>query len=104
MVYEKDKIKHLIEYKDKIINEQIKNDLEWILEAYNEQYVDYKRYEKKRKEYATMMERYYTIEDEKANFKEKLYLLKRKYNVLKCNYRELQEDYRTCCKKIKNMI
>lgn len=32
MVYEKDKIRRLIEYKDKITQSQIKNDLEWILE------------------------------------------------------------------------
>ena len=36
MIYEKDKIRRLIEYKDKITNAQIKNDLEWIVECYNE--------------------------------------------------------------------
>ena len=34
MVYEKDKIRRLIEYKDKITNTQIKNDLEWIVASY----------------------------------------------------------------------
>ena len=45
MIYEKDKIRRLIEYKDKIINEQIKNDLEWILGAYNKCFVDKRDYE-----------------------------------------------------------
>ena len=32
MIYEKDKIRRLIDYKDKITDNDIKNDLEWILE------------------------------------------------------------------------
>ena len=42
MIYEKDKIRRLIEYKDKITNAQIKNDLEWIVECYNEYFVNSK--------------------------------------------------------------
>lgn len=42
MVYEKDKIRRLIEYKDKVTNTQIKNDLEWIVASYNEYFVSSK--------------------------------------------------------------
>jgi predicted nuclease with TOPRIM domain len=104
MVYEKDKIRRLIEYKDKIINEQIKNDLEWILEAYNRQYANSNEYEEKQKNYASVLEKYYNAEEEKASLKEKLDLFKRRYKTLKKDYRELREEYRACCKKLKSMI
>ena len=50
MNYEKDKIRRLIEYKDKITNTQIKNDLEWIVARYNEYFVNSKDYEYQKKE------------------------------------------------------
>ena len=40
MEYEKVKINRLIDYKDKIIDDNIKNDLEWILEQYNSNYME----------------------------------------------------------------
>lgn len=83
MVYEKDKIRRLIEYKDKIINIQIKNDLEWIVARYNEYFVNSKDYEYQQKEYKTILNKYYVAEDEKASLKEELTLIKRKYKVLK---------------------
>ena len=83
MVYEKDKIRRLIEYKDKITNTQIKNDLEWIVARYNEYFVNNKDYEYQQKEYKTILNKYYVAEDEKANLKEELVLIKRKYKVLK---------------------
>ena len=83
MVYEKDKIRRLIEYKDKITQPQIKNDLEWIVGCYNEYFVNSKDYEYQKKEYKTILNKYYVSEDEKANLKEELDLIKRKYKVLK---------------------
>ena len=83
MVYEKDKIRRLIEHKDKITNNQIKNDLEWIVARYNEYFVSSKDYEYQSKEYKTVLNKYYVSEDEKASLKEELCLIKRKYKVLK---------------------
>ena len=83
MNYEKDKIRRLIEYKDKITNTQIKNDLEWIVASYNEYFVNSKDYEIQSKQYKTVLNKYYVVEDEKANLKEELDLIKRKYKVLK---------------------
>ena len=83
MVYEKDKIRRLIEYKDKITQSQIKNDLEWIVARYNEYFVNSKDYEYQSKEYKTILNKYYVAEDEKANLKEELDLIKQKYKVLK---------------------
>lgn len=83
MIYEKDKIRRLIEYKDKITNIQIKNDLEWIVECYNEYFVNSKDYETQSKQYKTVLNKYYIAEDEKASLKEELDLFKRKYKALK---------------------
>lgn len=83
MNYEKDKIRRLIEYKDKITQLQIKNDLEWIVASYNEYFVNSKDYEYQKKEYKTILNKYYVSEDEKASLKEELDLFKRKYKVLK---------------------
>lgn len=93
MVYEKDKIRRLIEYKDKITQLQIKNDLEWIVARYNEYFVNSKDYEYQSKEYKTILNKYYVSEDEKANLKEELDLFKRKYKVLKQS-----------CENLKSMI
>ena len=83
MIYEKDKIRRLIEYKDKITQLPIKNDLEWIVASYNEYFVNSKDYEYQQKEYKTILNKYYVAEDEKASLKEELDLIKRKYKVLK---------------------
>ena len=93
MVYEKDKIRRLIEYKDKITNTQIKNDLEWIVECYNEYFVNSKDYEIQSKQYKTVLNKYYAVEDDKASLKEELDLIKRKYKVLKLS-----------CEKSKDVI
>lgn len=83
MNYEKDKIRRLIEYKDKITNTQIKTDLEWIVARYNEYFVNSKDYDYQKIEYKKVLNKYYIAEDEKANLKEELDLFKRKYKVLK---------------------
>ena len=58
MIYEKDKINRLIEYKDNYTQGQLKNDLEWILEAYNEYFIIDKEYEYQKKEYKKMLNKY----------------------------------------------
>lgn len=93
MIYEKDKIRRLIEYKDKIIQPQIKNDLEWIVECYNEYFVNSKDYEYQSKEYKTILNKYYVAEDDKASLKEEIRLIKQKYKVLKDS-----------CENLKSMI
>lgn len=93
MIYEKDKIRRLIEYKDKITNTQIKNDLEWIVECYNEYFVNSNEYEIQNKQYKTVLNKYYVAEDDKASLKEEIRLIKRKYKVLKDS-----------CENLKSMI
>ena len=93
MIYEKDKIRRLIEYKDKINNTQIKNDLEWIVECYNEYFVNSNEYEIQSKQYKTVLNKYYVAEDDKASLKEEIRLIKRKYKALKDS-----------CENLKSMI
>ena len=97
MIYEKDKIRRLLEYKDKIIQDEIKNDLEWIVERYNEYFVNSKEYEQERKTYKSILNKYYNAEDEKAILKEQITILRNKYNTLK-------QEYNRCCKNKKNMV
>lgn len=97
MIYEKDKIKRLIEYKDNYTQGELKNDLEWILEAYNEYFIKDKEYEYQRREYKKMLNKYYNCEDEKAYLKNEIISLKRKYNALKIDFDE-------SCKNKKTMI
>lgn len=97
MVYDKDKIKRLIEYKDEIIDTEIKNDLEWIIESYNEYFINSREYEEEKRAYRCLIKKYYDAEDTKASLKEELDLMKRKYKVLKCKFND-------CCKNLKSMI
>ena len=97
MIYEKDKIKRLIEYKDNYTQGQLKNDLEWILGAYNEYYINSREYEQQRRNYKLIENKYYNSEDEKAVLKEQLIAIKRKYNLLK-------EENNHSCRNRKNMI
>lgn len=104
MVYEKDKIRRLIEYKDKITNTQIKNDLEWILEQYNSNYMEIKDYKLKEQLYNRIMKEYYNFKDEKIELKDTITILKNKYKTLRRIYRELEVKYKESCKKLKSMI
>lgn len=104
MVYEKDKIRRLIEYKDKITQSQIKNDLEWILEQYNSNYMEIKDYESKEQLYNRIMKEYYNFEDEKIELKDTITRLKNKYRTLRRIYRELEVKYKESCKKLKSVI
>ena len=104
MIYEKDKIRRLIEYKDKITQSQIKNDLEWILEQYNSNYMEIKDYKSKEQLYNRIMKDYYNFEDEKMELKDTITRLKNKYRTLRRLYRELEVKYKESCKKLKSMI
>ena len=104
MVYEKDKIRRLIEYKDKINNEQTKNDLEWILKQYNDSYMQIKDYKSKEQLYNRIMKEYYNLEDEKIELKDTITRLKNKYGTLRRIYRQLEVKYKESCKKLKSMI
>ena len=104
MIYEKDKIRRLIDYKDKITDNDIKNDLEWILEQYNSNYMEIKDYESKGQLYNRIMKDYYNFEDEKMELKDTITRLKNKYRTLRRLYRELEVKYKESCKKLKSMI
>ena len=65
MIYEKDKIRRLIDYKDKITDNDIKNDLEGILEQYNSNYMEIKDYESKEQLCIRIMKEYYNFEEKK---------------------------------------
>ena len=104
MIYEKDKIKRLIEYKDKVIGGQEKNDLEWILEQYNTNYMQIKDYKSKEQLYNRIMKEYYNFEDEKMELQNTIVRLKNKCKILRRIYRELEAKYKESCKKLNNMI
>ncbi|MBQ2349673.1 MAG: hypothetical protein II393_00110 [Cytophagales bacterium] len=104
MEYEKAKINRLIDYKDKIIDDNIKNDLEWILEQYNSNYMEIKDYKSKEQLYNRIMKEYYNFEDEKMELKDKITRLKNKYRTLRRIYRELEVKYNESCKKLKSVI
>lgn len=99
MEYEKNKIKRLFEFKDTIKSESIKKDLEWILEKYNNYFVDSKEFNFQSRDYKKILNQYYNCEDEKQRVKDELDLYKRKYKVLRKMHYELKEKYRLCCKK-----
>ena len=104
MIYEKDKIRRLIEYTDKITQSQINNDLEWILEQYTRNYMEIKDSESKEQLYSRIMKEYYNFEDEKIELKDTITRLKNKYRTLRRIYRELEVKYKESCKKLKSMI
>lgn len=104
MEYEKAKINRLIDYKDKIIDNDIKNDLEWILEQYNSNYMEIKDYKSKEQLYNRIMKEYYNFEDEKMELKDTITRLKNKYRTLRRIYRELEVKYNESCKKLKTVI
>lgn len=104
MEYDKVKINRLIDYKDKIIDDNIKNDLEWILEQYNSNYMEIKDYKSKEQLYNRIMKEYYNFEDEKIELKDTITRLKNKYRTLRRIYRELEVKYKESCKKLKSMI
>lgn len=104
MIYEKDKIIRLIDYKDKITDNDIKNDVEWILEQYNSNYMEIKDYESKEQLYSRIMKEYYNFEEKKMELQDTITRLKNKYRTLRRTYRELEVKYKESCKKLKSMI
>ena len=104
MEYEKAKINRLIEYKDKVVDSNIKNDLEWILEQYNSNYMKIKDYKSKEQLYNRIMKEYYNFKDEKMELQNTIIRLKNKCKTLRRIYRELEAKYKESCKKLKSMI
>lgn len=104
MEYEKAKINRLIDYKDKVIDNNIKNDLEWILEQYNSNYITINDYKFKEQLYNKIMKEYYNFEDEKMELQDIIVKLKNKCRTLRRIYRELEVKYEESCKKLKSMI
>lgn len=104
MEYEKAKINRLINYKDKVVDNNMKNDLEWILEQYNSNYIIINDYESKEQLYNKIMKEYYNFEDEKMELQDIIVKLKNKYRTLRRIYRELEVKYEESCKKLKSMI
>lgn len=97
MIYEKDKIRRLIEYKDEINNDRIRLDFEWIIERYNDYYVASKDFEFHKNNYNKIVHMYYNAEEEKDNLKNRFIMLKNKYLRLK-------DLYKGSCDNKKNMI
>lgn len=97
MIYEKDKIKRLIEYKDNLIDPVMSNDIEWLIGCYNEYFINAKEYEEQRRNYKNIENKYYNAEEEKAILQETIVAIKRKYKALK-------EEVNGSCKKRKDMI
>lgn len=97
MIYKKDKINRIIDFKDSLSDESIREDIEWLIGCYNDYYADSREYEQKRDDYSNILNKYYNAEDEKANLKELLAIMKRKYKTLK-------ELYNSSCKNKKTMI
>ena len=86
MIYQKNKIKRLLEYKDKINNQEIKNDIEWLINNYNENYTELQEYERKKKEYREMYSRYFEVVDKNFDLKNKIRRLNQKItNIKSCN-------------------
>lgn len=104
MEYEKAKINRLIDYKDKVVDNNIKNDLEWILEQYNSNYIIINDYKSKEQLYNKIMKEYYNFEDEKMELQDTITRLKNKCRTLRRIYRELEVKYKESCKKLKSMI
>ena len=104
MEYEKAKINRLIDYKDKVVDNNIKNDLEWILEQYNSDYIIINDYKSKEQLYNRIIKEYYNFEDEKTELKDMITKLKYKCKTLRRIYRELEIKYNESCKKLKSMI
>lgn len=104
MIYDKERIKKIIEYKDSIESKEIKDNLQWFIGKYNKVFIKYKELKEKEYRYNLMMRDYYNLEDEKAKIKEKYNIQKNRYNALLMNYRNLENKYKESCRKLKSMI
>lgn len=87
MIYDKERVKRIIEHKDNVLDKQVKEDIEWIIGCYNDYYANWREYEQQRKNYKKVMNKYYNAEDEKASLKEIIINLKKKNKALQilCN-------------------
>lgn len=83
MIYEKEKIRRIIEHKDNLINEQFKEDIEWLLAQYNNYYIESKDFTKKQKDYLKVLNKFFAAEEDKVQLKELIIELRHKNKILK---------------------
>lgn len=95
MKYDKEKIKRLTILKDELINEQQREDLQWIIQEYNQFYIDTREATRLKTKYLILQKTYYDLADQKFKIEEKLSMAKEKYHKLYCKYKILQDG----CKK-----
>lgn len=83
MIYEKIRIKRIIQHKDTLEEtSQIRTDIEWLIEKYNDYFVQSKDYERQRVDYSKLQNKFYDAEDEKVLLKELIIKLRRKIKTL----------------------
>ena len=82
MIYDKNKIKKIVEFKDTIENIRYKKYIEWLLSFYNEYYIHSREFDEQRKKYKDITIKYYDAEEDKYNLMEKYNTLNRKYNTI----------------------
>lgn len=104
MEYNKKKINNLIEFKDKIKDDNVKENIEWLICQYNEYFASRNEIENQRKFNIQTLKKYYDLEDEKLKLKDYIERLKRKCEILNKEYNEISTLYKACCKKNKNMV
>lgn len=84
MVYETNKIRKIIEYKDTIEDDQERENIEWLISKYNDYYADSKEMESNKREHSKLLKKFYTAEEEKVQLKELIIKLRRRNSILKC--------------------
>lgn len=75
MVYEKKRIRRLIDFKDTIKDKQVQADMEWLITNYNDRFVELKENEKNNKEKNKLIKKYYDLEEERVEFLHKIKIL-----------------------------
>ena len=96
MIYDKDKINRIIDFKDNLLDCSIQKDIEWLISCYNDYYVNSKEYEEKISNYNKLLNKYYAVEDEKASFKEMVIRLKRRNRSLEEQYELVARNKKVC--------
>ena len=89
MEYQKDKMKRLVEYKENVLDIQLKEDLSWILETYNLYFIKSREYENQNKNYKNILNNYYNATEEVDRLKRENEMIKRKYITLKNEYNSI---------------
>lgn len=101
MVYNKEKILKIINFKDTIKDNETRTALEWLIKQYNNYFVDSKEIDQKRNENKNILLKYYDAEDEKKELRSKLKRIKKSYFILKEKNTQLQKELKQVAKKKK---